>query len=588
MAAVRTRILFGDDTDLLAPVHGDVLDHPALDVLLAASTQGALLIAQKNLDLRVAVLPASGDLDGTEVMRQLKSGGREIAVLLVLPAEDPARRDALVNAGADDVLYAPVEFEDLLHRILYRAGHVTAPAARASVETHVGREPSMVEMRGTDLSRDEVRLVVPDGVPVPPPGLLLQARMTLYEGGTFTVWGRTRVAASAPGIQFRFAGLFASERQAIQYFVDWFLKEAGAASAAGEELLLEPTDPSPAGDPILAELASTPPDVIAGYAAAILVGKPSGTPPAGLDPARLKGFMARLAATESGAMRGAPTYAAIGAELACASGAKLKLFELAWRLRDGKDRLEKAQAEQVTLQVLGEAHAVSEIVQRLIDDMLKSGNTRGMKDLGAIKSGMHTAAVELQTVLDREVLGRASTVPVAPTTAPAGPVKFDRPARAPSPGEAPPATPARAPGGRLRRVAVALFFAGGVPFAGWSLSSVYVPRPPPPFEAERVEFSAGELRVFMAIPRGGKRYQCVVDGSWTRLDPSQKEASLDELARRAATASLDQVEVVDAVGKVLAAFPVSERLKDPSPASAASSPAEPSSTDSSAPATSPN
>src|SRR5689334_7500858 len=118
MSANRTRLLFADDTDLLARARPGIVGRPDFDVVMAASTDEALQLAAEIPAPGAVVLPAdSGQIDGLQVCRAVKASASGGVVLLALPADGSARRDACFAAGADDVLFAPVEAVDITTRL---------------------------------------------------------------------------------------------------------------------------------------------------------------------------------------------------------------------------------------------------------------------------------------------------------------------------------------------------------------------------------------------------------------------------------------------------------------------------------------
>jgi two-component system OmpR family response regulator len=87
--------------------------------------QEALWYAQGNqYDVIVLDLMLPG-LDGLSILRRLRAEGRESHVLIITAKDAVADRVAGLNAGADDYLVKPFEFEELLARVqaLVRRGY---------------------------------------------------------------------------------------------------------------------------------------------------------------------------------------------------------------------------------------------------------------------------------------------------------------------------------------------------------------------------------------------------------------------------------------------------------------------------------
>ncbi|MFO7903532.1 MAG: response regulator transcription factor [Pirellulaceae bacterium] len=79
--------------------------------------QEALWYAEGNeYDAIVLDLMLPG-LDGVSILRRLRDGGRQTHVLIITAKDAVADRVAGLNAGADDYLVKPFEFEELLARV---------------------------------------------------------------------------------------------------------------------------------------------------------------------------------------------------------------------------------------------------------------------------------------------------------------------------------------------------------------------------------------------------------------------------------------------------------------------------------------
>ena len=87
----------------------------AVDVM--GDGKEALWYAESNqYDVIVLDLMLPG-LDGLSILRRLRAGGRESHVLIITAKDAVADRVAGLNAGADDYLVKPFEFEELLARV---------------------------------------------------------------------------------------------------------------------------------------------------------------------------------------------------------------------------------------------------------------------------------------------------------------------------------------------------------------------------------------------------------------------------------------------------------------------------------------
>jgi two-component system KDP operon response regulator KdpE len=160
------------------------------DVVTASDGTSALREARaRHPDLIVLDLGLP-DLDGVEVIRQLRSWTPVPIVVLSGRAESRDKIDAL-DAGADDYVTKPFSLEELLARVRAVSRRLTEPAPTASVE--IGRYTVDLErrtVRNTEgdgeaphLTRTEWQLLE---ILLRNPGKLVSQRQLLQE-----VWGPT-------------------------------------------------------------------------------------------------------------------------------------------------------------------------------------------------------------------------------------------------------------------------------------------------------------------------------------------------------------------------------------------------------------
>ncbi len=114
-----TRILVVEDEQANLATIRDLLNFEGYEVLEARSGRDGVEVATANkpdiilLDMRMP------EMDGYEVARQLKAGPetKEIPIIaLTGNAMDEQRREAM-DAGCDDFIAKPVDFDNLLDRI---------------------------------------------------------------------------------------------------------------------------------------------------------------------------------------------------------------------------------------------------------------------------------------------------------------------------------------------------------------------------------------------------------------------------------------------------------------------------------------
>lgn len=580
MSAVRTRILLGDDTDLLAPARMAILSRADLDVVMAGTTEEALEIASMNPRPRAAILPAKGEIDGIEFCRRLKSSSPDTMVLLALAPGDVAARDACFLAGADDIVFAPVDAADLVARIAAARGPAFRQAPRAEVELAIHLQGSatgpVIESRGLQISVDAIAVDLPNGLQTPPPGTLVRATFTLYESGTLTVWARF-APGDAGGAAVRLVGLNEQERRSIDYFVDFYRKGA-TARAAVEEVTSEVTAANPAAsatttprapaktqsglpvedlkpsDRTLHALVNADLDAIASAAALVAAGREgSATPPAGFSVLRFRTLVPKLAPAEISALRGTTMHNDILGDLRLCSGAKLRLFEMNSQIRSGAAGLSKIAVEQAVMAVIAEAQQIHKVLESALEARVKAGNTDAVRDLGPVNVGLVNACIDLKRTLDVEVLKKAATK-VAPTCAPTQ-SRYDHSTKDDEPARPEAAKPQEGPTGKGRRIALTLVIAVGLAAAIWQNYRLLNPPAAAPFMAPAFLWAAGDAHILQEATRE-KAMIFVVDGTWKAAPQKDRDAALAQMAVRAALAGSSSASIVAVTGETLGTVPM--------------------------------
>lgn len=585
VSANRTRLLFADDTDLLARARSGIVDRPEFDVVLAASTDEALQHVAGAPQPGAVVLPADGAIDGLQICRVVKAaanGGR-VPVILALPANESSKRDACFAAGADDVLFAPVEVADVAAR-LDRATPAFRGAPRAEVELVVRLASpignAVIDAMGSQLSREALQVTLPAGMPPVPAGQLVRAVFTLYEGGTLQVWARVAAPLDSRRVVLRLVGLTEPELRAIDYFVDFYLKRtatapdatnggAPAAGASAEELLQSaavpeaPARPVSAAAPTLAPgetvrlLAEASLDELAAVAAVFSSGR-EGKVPRGFDSARIRAWIPKLSSTETSALRGTTMYNNILGDLRSSAAARLRLAELTAALREAGTSVDGKTAESAVLSAIAEAQQIHSALDAGFHDMIKAGNTSAMRDLQPVKAGLLSACVELKAVLDRDVLGKeaaAAGAKAAPKAAPSQ-AKYTldvaqkaepRPERMSKESKS---TPAPEGSGAARKIGIAVLLVALAGGAAWSNLSRFSPATPPIFRPDTVLFEVQGVRVWNSTS-DGETITWILDGSWDVSNEEARTAAVDEMARR--SAGMKRMRVIDYRAKELVA-----------------------------------
>lgn len=109
-------LIVEDDADLAAALAG-AFDRRGIDSDLAHSAEEARLMLE-SLGYAAAVVDLGlPDADGMEVIRALRERGDAMPVIILTARSDVASRVKGLNAGADDYLVKPFEFEELQARL---------------------------------------------------------------------------------------------------------------------------------------------------------------------------------------------------------------------------------------------------------------------------------------------------------------------------------------------------------------------------------------------------------------------------------------------------------------------------------------
>jgi two-component system, OmpR family, response regulator len=152
------RILIVEDNPKSARLLEKGLRENAYAVDVARNGVDAVWMAQE-IDFDVVVLDLTlPDIDGLEVLQQIRSSGSKVSVLLLTARDSVGDRVVGLDAGADDYLLKPYAFEELLARLraLARRGPVeraarmvvgdlvvdpsTRSVQRGAVEVHLTRK----------------------------------------------------------------------------------------------------------------------------------------------------------------------------------------------------------------------------------------------------------------------------------------------------------------------------------------------------------------------------------------------------------------------------------------------------------------
>jgi two-component system OmpR family response regulator len=124
------RVLVVDDEENISFLVGSALKVNGCEVCTTDTGRGAITEAAR-FEPDVVVLDVMlPDLDGFEVLRQLRANGCDAPVLFLTARRDTADRVRGLTAGGDDYIVKPFSLEELVARVqvaLRRRGATTAP-----------------------------------------------------------------------------------------------------------------------------------------------------------------------------------------------------------------------------------------------------------------------------------------------------------------------------------------------------------------------------------------------------------------------------------------------------------------------------
>ena len=158
------RVLIVDDEENISFLVGSALKVNGCEVCTTDTGRGALTEA-KAFDPDVVVLDVMlPDLDGFEVLRQLRANGCEAPVLFLTARRDTADRVRGLTAGGDDYIVKPFSLEELVARVqvaLRRRGALAAPVRYEVADLVLDDDAHRVWRAGSEvhLSATEYKLL---------------------------------------------------------------------------------------------------------------------------------------------------------------------------------------------------------------------------------------------------------------------------------------------------------------------------------------------------------------------------------------------------------------------------------------------
>jgi two-component system response regulator QseB len=145
------RILIAEDEPRLASFLEKGLRASGFTTTVVADGTAASMIASDDdFDLLVLDLGLPGK-DGFDVLRELRSRGQHLPVIILTARDDVPDKVAGLEGGADDYVTKPFKFEELLARV------------RARLRSRPASEPSALQIGGVVLDHRTRRVAVAGG-----------------------------------------------------------------------------------------------------------------------------------------------------------------------------------------------------------------------------------------------------------------------------------------------------------------------------------------------------------------------------------------------------------------------------------------
>jgi len=158
------RILVVDDDPKIRTVVRRGLAYEGYRVVEAASGEEGLEKAREHLPDLVILDVMMPGIDGLEVTRRLRSGGDEVAILMLTARDEVKDRVVGLETGADDYLVKPFNFEELLARVHALLRRRTTPAGEvlrfSGLELDVDAREAARGERRIELTTTEYNLLL--------------------------------------------------------------------------------------------------------------------------------------------------------------------------------------------------------------------------------------------------------------------------------------------------------------------------------------------------------------------------------------------------------------------------------------------
>lgn len=474
-------LLVAERNDLVGAARIALSAFPNVELVTADANQ----LLQQATGASAILLPSSGNPDGNGLCRSLKQQNPTARVLVVV--DDPAGREAAMEAGADDIIVGQLEPDDLRVRLGRLGGVSFTKNERVEIPLAVSLTmgESTYPAQALAISREAIFISWPN-----PPAVGTSMRITLspYEGTTIQLWGRVQNTIgpggadglSSEGALVRFLGVTKDELHAISYLVDYYSESSGTSEANGStaapvenEPIAEddapsieatgkssdhadapkksgPSPSSPwdqltetsAGRAVMVEsvsaLADADAEQLAIAATTFSKTRDTSQLPAGISSDEMRGFLPRLTPPETSAMRGTSTLADLTGDLLRSAGSRLKCLILTARFRTLTKKLYdpnvQLAAEEATTRILDEVVQIHGVLNQQMQVRMQGGNMEAARDLRQVTTSLLQTAQELENALDKYIFGAEVEETSAPVLkAPPEIARYDKPKPTESP-----------------------------------------------------------------------------------------------------------------------------------------------------------
>ena len=232
----------------LTSFRGELFARGDFAVELATGLTEAIGLAKARPPTAVVIQHAPPDIDALDLCQRLRANGVTSPLLALLAPQHADRRDALLDGGAQDVLFMPLDRERFLERVGEVAGlkFRTDDRIPLTADVIVKCEGKVHQLRAVDASRGGLRVT---GAELPL-GATVKIRISMAAGAV-EAWGLVARTLTGGETGLRFVGLLPAEEATLLAA----LRRAAAPDGGDADTELD----LPAADPRAATSKGKPP-----------------------------------------------------------------------------------------------------------------------------------------------------------------------------------------------------------------------------------------------------------------------------------------------------------------------------------------